>query len=464
MSDGGSSPRRWRRPWTLRFRVTAAFAVGSLAIVAMLGIVTYEVSQHYLVQQRQRSLLRRSFVDARVVRDEVQRGKEVNAVLAGLDLGNRSNIMIRTDGRWHVTAGSKGQPEDLPRGMVATVEGGAVARQMRIVDGLPTFAVGVPIPAIRGEVYSTFVLVELHRTLGTLRTALVGGGIVAVMLAALLGWWMSGRILRPVRNVALAAERVAGGDLDTRLPAGPDADLRSLVASFNHMVDAVKTRIDRETRFVADVSHELRSPLTTLSTATQVMATSRDELSPRGVEALDHLQIEVQRFQQLVDDLLELGHAEAGPADLQLEPVDVGELVRQGLASRDNWDVQVVVPATSVRARLDKRRLARVLANLVTNAETHGGGLRRVEVTRRNGSVRVEVEDQGPGVDPGERDVVFDRFFRGAAAGRRGSTAGAGLGLALVAEHVQVQGGRVWVEDGNGGGARFVVELPAEEP
>jgi two-component system, OmpR family, sensor histidine kinase MtrB len=463
MSDARAQVRPRRRPWTLRFRVTTAFALGSLAIVGILGIVTYEVAQHYLVEQRERSLLRRTFIDARVLRDEIQRGQRPKAAVGLVDLGARSRIALRIDGRWHQTSESLGVgAAGVPRGMRRLVESGAAGRQWTRTDGVPTLVVGLPVPAIDAQYYETFVLNELDRTMGVLRTALIGGGTLAVVFGGLLGWWMSGRILRPVRKVAVAAERVAGGDLHTRIAEERDADLRSLVTSFNHMVDAVETRIDRETRFVADVAHELRSPLTTVTTAAQVMATRRDELSPAAAEALDHLEAEVQRLQQLVDDLLELGRADAGVADLRPESVDVGELVRQGLRD-ERGDVEIVVPAEGVRARVDKRRLARALQNLVANADAHGDGLRRVAVERRGDVARIEVEDAGPGVDPADRSAVFDRFYRGAAAGRRGTTPGAGLGLALVAEHVQLLGGRVWVEDGTDGGARFVIELPTEE-
>ncbi len=319
--------------------------------------------------------------------------------------------------------------------------------------------VGVPIGGTDAGFFEFFTLVELDRTLTILRIGVVGGTALAAVFGGLFGWWMSRRILRPVADVADAAEQVARGDLHIRIAAGPDADLSSLAASFNHMVDTVERRIDRETRFVADFSHELRSPLTTLSTATQVMAARRDELPARAAQAFDHLQTEVRRLQELVEDLLELGRADAGVADLQLETTDIGVLVSRALSEMSRADVVLVVPEERVLARVDKRRLDRVITNLVVNADTHGGGLRRVTVTHENGLARISVEDVGSGVDLADRELVFERFYRGAAAGRRASASGTGLGLALVAEHVNLHGGRVWIEDVDEGGARFVVEL-----
>ncbi len=150
---------------------------------------------------------------------------------------------------------------------------------------------------------------------------------------------------------------------------------------------------------------------------------------------------------------------DAGVSELRREPVDVAELVTMTLRGRASG-VELSLPAVPTRAEIDRRRLERVLANLFTNADTHGCGLRRVTVTSDGTRVRIEVEDEGPGVASAERSAVFDRFYRGAAAGRRASAPGAGLGLSLVAEHVHLHGGRIWIEDARGGGARFVVELP----
>lgn len=456
-------PHRSHRPRSLRVRFTAAFALVSLAIVGFLGVATYVFAEHYLVRQREDSLLRQAFVDARVLRDEVQRRQSVNAALDALDLTTRSNVVLEIDGRWYGSAVSAGPPA-VPGGVRAVVARGEPARQRVELDGRPVLVVGLPLPSVATQYYEIFELDELEQTLDVLRTALVGSGILAVVFGGLLGWWLSRRALRPVADVALAAERVAGGDLATRITAEDDPDLRSLADSFNRMVDAVQRRIERETRFVADVSHELRSPLTTLSTATELMAARRDELSPRAAQALDLLETEVQRLCRLVEDLLELGRADAGVAELQLEPVDVGELVRRVLHSPDvaRNGTELITPAEPALARVDKRRLERVLVNLFANAESHGGGLERVTIASEGATVRIEVEDAGPGVDAKDREAVFRRFFRGAAAGRRASTPGAGLGLALVAEHVQLHGGTVRIEEREGPGARFVVELPGE--
>jgi len=446
----------------LRFRVTAAFALGALLLFGLLGTSVYVFSYHYLVEQRERSLMGQAYSDARVVRDALARSGEVKEPLAILDRVPGSNTVVRWQGRWFGTAvASRG--EAVPDALRRLVEAGTPAHQRIDRSGVPTFVVGLPLETAGAEFYEMFSLVELDSTLRTIRNALLGGGALAVVMAGLIGWSLSRRVLRPVAEFASAAERVAAGDLGTRLAPGPDPELASLAASFNHMVDAVERRIARETRFVADASHELRSPLTTLATAVEVMEVRRGELPDRARRAFDLLRDEVRLLQRLLEDLLELGAAEAGAESGAVEPVRLDELVANVVERSAGAEHAVVEvdPCFAEPVLSDKRRFERILSNLIANARTHGHGLERLSLRRVGPYLRLEVVDRGPGVPPDERRAVFERFFRGAAAGRRASSTGSGLGLALVAEHVRIHGGRVWVEDREGGvGARFVVELP----
>jgi signal transduction histidine kinase len=211
----------------------------------------------------------------------------------------------------------------------------------------------------------------------------------------------------------------------------------------------------------------------TLAASAEVMHARRAEMPERAQVALDLLVGDVSRFQGLVEDLLEISRFDAGAVRLHREDLLVAELVRQAVAvsSMPQTPVQVSPRADAMVMQGDRRRLARVVANLIDNARLHGGGNATVYVTEADGDaeplghVWIAVEDEGPGVAPEERELIFERFARGGVAGRRSSTDGAGLGLALVEEHVRLHGGRIWVEDRADGrsGARFVLELPAEE-
>jgi signal transduction histidine kinase len=203
----------------------------------------------------------------------------------------------------------------------------------------------------------------------------------------------------------------------------------------------------------------------TLSASVDVLQTRRDELSERSQAALDLLAAEVGRFSQLVEDLLEISRYDAGAVRLELDEIRLAEFVMQAVRASSNGrnvPVELDSELASVVVQADKRRLARVVANLLDNARKYANGATSVSLCRVDDSVQIAVEDDGPGIPEDERDIVFERFARGGGAGRRGSGEGVGLGLALVAEHVRLHGGRVWVEDRGPGepGARFVVELP----
>jgi signal transduction histidine kinase len=458
----GPWPRRWfRLPRGLRFRATAGFALGGLLLSAVVAVLTYTFSAHYLVQQREESLLRQAYVDARIFREEARRSDDVNGALEGFERSVGSIVILSYQGEWLGTSVELGR-DQLPSGLRGTVEAGEPARQRFHLGGETWFAVGVPVGAIDARYYQVFQLEELERTLGVLRTSLLAAGAVATALIGLLGWWASGRLLRPVSQIASASERVTQGELRTRLEPQRDPDLDRLVTSFNGMVDALGQRIERDARFVSDVSHELRSPLTTLATAAELLDTRRDQLPERSRVALDLLVGEVDRFRQMVEDLLELSRVDAGVDALDLEPVQLGDLVRRTMAAHgDQLRVDVDPDLGRTPVLVDRRRLDRVLLNLVENAQSHGGGVTTVTVRRRDGSMRLEVDDAGPGVATSDRARIFERFARGGGSGRRPQGSGAGLGLALVSEHVRLHGGRVWVQDVPGRtGARFVVELP----
>jgi len=317
-----------------------------------------------------------------------------------------------------------------------------------------------------------FDLSDLDHTLRVLGLTLLGAGFVTTILGIALGRFASERSLRPLADVSRAAGAIAGGELDTRLdlPAA-DPDLEGLTNSFNAMVDQLQERIEREARFNSDVSHELRSPLTTLAAALEVLEADRDELPVRSQRALQLLSDDLRRFQRMVGDLLEMSRVDAGSVDVFLEEVNVSELVQRSVEAgfghmdgRRNGSpppVRVDPGVQAWRVGVDKRRFERVMVNLMENASHYGGGVTEIAVgPGAHDRVEVTVDDSGPGIDLRERTKVFERFYRGSASGRRGTGTGTGLGLALVAEHMRVMQGGVRVETSPAGGARFVLSLP----
>jgi signal transduction histidine kinase len=224
------------------------------------------------------------------------------------------------------------------------------------------------------------------------------------------------------------------------------------------MVAALQLRLEREARFASDVSHELRTPLTALATAVQVVRARADDLPNRTQLAVAVLETQIAYFQRLVLDLLEISRFDVGAAELVLDEVDIVALVR-AIASDYGSPEVVVNGAFDPRVAVDPRRIERVLVNLLDNAERYAGGATRLEISRDRNTLRLAIEDSGPGIPDLDRPRVFDRFWRGPGS-RSQAVKGTGLGLALVAEHVRVHRGRVRVEAAMGGGSRFVVDLP----
>ena len=323
----------------------------------------------------------------------------------------------------------------------------------------------IHIAEVDAAYYEAFQLDSTADTLRSILLALIIGSVITVVLATGVGWWTSRRLLQPLGQITDAAGEIAAGDLGTRLIPDGDPDLDRLADSFNDMADAVQTRIEREARFASDVSHELRSPITALAAATEVIDGRREELPERTQQALDVVVGQVRRFDAMVIDLLELSRIDAGATDVHTEEVDLVALCRR-IADRSGFsELPIDVPEhsgngarTTLTAVVDKLRFERILTNLLDNAHHHGGGPTRISIEHTDGPfLLVAVEDAGPGVARGERMRIFERFARGSAARHR---VGTGLGLALVAEHATAQGGEAWVEDRPRGGARFVVRVP----
>ena len=309
----------------------------------------------------------------------------------------------------------------------------------------------------------------INETLNSVRASLILATIITVLVGLMLGIVSSERVVRPLAGAANAARAIADGRLDTRLEPTDDPDLNALTESFNDMVARLQDRVERDARFASDVSHELRSPLMTLAASVEVMVSRRDELPERGQAALDLLVADVARFSSLVEDLLEISRYDAGAVRIMRDQLRVAEFVEQAVRASTLARSPIHIDPRCATTTLsgDRRRLARVVANLIDNARLHGGGSASVHVCPAedsNSHVWIVVEDAGEGVVDTDADRIFERFSRGVGASKRGASEGAGLGLALVREHVRLHGGRVWAESRRDGesGARFVVELACE--
>lgn len=443
----------------LRHRVGVAFALVSLVVTGLFATVTWNVASFYLVEQRVEGATRQADGNVALVERALAtqpKGEGLDDLLTGLAGTPDMTVALRRDGAW-LTSGRPVDLDALPDPLLDLARDGIPARQRLLIEGLPSLVIAVPMPD--GELFVEVLPLHLLDTnLRFIGWVLFAGVAASTVLGLGLGHWAGRRALLPLTELARAAGRVAGGDLAARLPDSSDAELAPLVATFNRNTDALEQRVQRDARFAADVSHELRSPLTTLVNAVAVLRRRREELPPTAQQAVDLLDGDIHRFRRMVLDLLEISRSDT----LEREPWELGELVRGVVAAHGGQHVPEIDAPEPVTVPADRRRLDQVLGNLLDNADAHGGGALRIGVSVRAGRGRIEVDDGGPGVPPGRRVEVFERFSRGTLAGSRGDGGGTGLGLSLVAAHVRRHAGEVWIEDRPGGGARVVVELPGE--
>ena len=458
-----ANPRRRTSRLGLRARATVAFGCVALALSATLATMSYELTRTYLIKQRQSTAVRQAYVNARLARSVLRTpDPDVPTILASLQTSSGSVAVLNYQDRWFASKVGIG-PNAVPQDLREKVLEGFVGRQRFILDGEPHVAVGVPLPAVSAFYFEFSPMTELERSLSLLARALALGAAITALVGATVGRYASSRVLLPLRGVATAAFRISHGALDTRLDAKGDPDLAPLITSFNDMVDALQDRIDREARFASDVSHELRTPLAAIGSAVNIVRRRRH--SPEETAAaLDVLEQQIESFQKLVLDLLEISRLESGTARLEREPIEPDRFARSILASTGRSSVPLgIEPGAPERALVDPRRLSQMLINLLENADKYAGGPTALIVSGNETVVRFAVEDRGPGVPEHERHHIFERFARGESSTQPGAGDGTGLGLSLVAEHARLHHGHVWVEQRVGGGARFVVELPLVE-
>jgi two-component system sensor histidine kinase MtrB len=319
--------RRVRR-LGVRGRVQAAFAVGGLLVSVFLAAVSWSLTTTYLHDQRELTAIRNTLVSADLLERRLAGDRPVTPQALQQSSALVSDAYYLAPGlERSISSSPRLGPEEVPRALAALAAQGTPAQQRIVVDGRPVLAVAVPLAPDGGVYVELFPLEVLDRTLHGLSLVLTGTAALATLLAAVLGRWAAQRTLRPLHTLVGAATEVAHGSLDTRVHAEGDPDLLPLADAFNTTTAALRARVARDARFASDVSHELRSPLTTMANAAELLENRRHELSGPGQEALDLLHGEVRHFRQLVEDLLEVSRDDQ-QLDLQLEPVRLVPFVR----------------------------------------------------------------------------------------------------------------------------------------
>jgi len=490
---------RWRA--SLQLRVIASTMLLGLIVVLMLGSYLYQQIADGLVNDRILTARAEATLQTRAAQsrfDSAGRTDSVSLTQLALDVVGRlsspgadqSREVILT--RATNNSGPASVPtvlssavglSSVPRGLREAIATDPSHQQVQIISitstnggPVPAVIVGsrVSLPAVgQYELYFVFPLDREQQTLGVVARTFTLGGIALVLLVGAVAYVVTRLVVDPVRRAALVAERLSSGRLHERMRAHGEDDIAKLGKSFNAMAESLQTQIRQledlsrvQRRFVSDVSHELRTPLTTIRLAGDLIHDSRGDFDPSVARSAELLHNEIDRFESLLSDLLEISRFDAGAAALDVEATDlratIGRTIDSTAVLAERRGIRlVVVPADGpCIAEIDPRRVERILRNLVVNAIEYGEGRPvTVELGINENAVAVSVRDCGVGLRPGEAALVFNRFWRADPARTR-TTGGSGLGLAISGEDARLHEGwlHAWGEPGVG--SCFRLTLP----
>jgi two-component system sensor histidine kinase MtrB len=453
-------PGRLRRRLTLAFALTAGIAAAALAAGSF-----FLVREARLADSRDRALEQSRF--NLVLGAEVLPAEGPEALIEAYERRGRFETVLLVDGTSYPSSLSLGEGQ-VPDDLQELVAGGQLAYERTEVADTRYLVTGGQVPGSEGdEAYFFFSEEELWDDLADLRTILLVGLGIVVVVAGLAGALLARRILAPVKRASTAAHSLAEGLLDTRLPVESSDEFGLWATSFNEMADALATKIEalseaqaRERRFTADVAHELRTPLTAIVNEASLLAEHIERMPADARRPAELLVEDVKRLRDLVEDLLEISRLEAGTQPVREERVDLGSLVDTALRSR-GWRERVRLDALEVVLVTDPRRVERIVVNLIGNALEHGGRDVGVRVGADGVGAFVEVSDRGPGIAREDLPHLFDRFYKADPAR---TSRGTGLGLAIALENARLLGGDVEVWSEAGAGARFTLRLPVTKP
>ena len=384
----------------------------------------------------------------------------------GFRSGGLTESMISAELRKHVRDDSSADKQwaqsiALP-GSGDTVRPGIVVGQQIVVPDIGPY-----------ELYLAYDLDDAASTLSFVQATLWIVGSALVVLIGAIAWFTLRAVTIPIRDAADTSAQLAAGDLGVRLRVRGEDELATLGRSFNAMADSIQSQINQlaelslvQQRFVSDVSHELRTPLTTIRLATDMLNDHREEFDPTTARAAELLHAQVERFEVLLTDLLEISRYDAGSVQLELEPTSLARLAEdviasmQQLAEQHGSDVRLVAPGGYSPVDMDPRRIRRIVRNLLGNAIEHGEGKPIVVTVDSNQqAVAIAVRDYGLGMTEADAERVFDRFWR-ADPSRKRTIGGTGLGLSIAQGDATLHRGTLAVWSQPGRGSNFVLTLP----
>ena len=374
-------------------------------------------------------------------------------------IGPRIAILLGED-NWFSENPLKFGQQTLPAEFVETAKAGTSVQMRTRISGELLMIVGIPVPSADMVYFEGGSLQDTADILNILRIVVFVGGGITLVISVAVGVLLVRRSFASIRAFRRAAQNIERGSFKP-ITDPVDSDFQQLKESFNSMQSSVAKRIEREQRFALEVSHELRSPLTTLVASVELINKRRQDMPSETQTALDLLVVEIARFRQLVLDLLEISRPPES-IKLDLEVLDAGKFLKR-IASRSSANTPVFVENGTARFTADAKLISQVITNLLENASRYAGGSTAIHAQSNLTDLYIFVDDAGPGVSEKEREKIFERFTRGEVGAHRRQGLGTGLGLALARERVSLHKGEIWVEDApSGTGARFVVKLPID--
>jgi two-component system sensor histidine kinase MtrB len=452
-------PSRLRRRLAIAFVLVAGISAGALALGSYLL-----VRQARLAESRDRAKNEARFdllLAQRSVPLDEPKAQELLTTFEKTDL---HVILVRGD---VATPSNTSFDPPIPDDLRLLVQRGELAYERVGGGGRNLLLVGARIPGATDELYFVFPEDRIYRDLIQLRNVLLIGWVAVLLMAGVVGRSLAKRTLEPVARASLAARSMAEGLLATRLPVEGQDEFGTWASSFNEMAEALEAKITalseaqaRERRFTSDVAHELRTPLTALVGEASILREHLDGMPPESRRPAELLIQDVTRLRRLVDELMEISRFDAGRETVWEEPVEVLPLLGAVLRAR-GWDGSVAIDGDGLVLSTDRRRLERIVSNLVGNALEHGGRQVRVTVGRDRRGAFVEVNDAGPGIPREHLPHLFERFYK-ADPSRAGT--GSGLGLAIAMENARLLGGDIEVRSELGEGSQFRLILPVTEP
>ncbi|MCM1939779.1 MtrAB system histidine kinase MtrB [Streptomyces sp. G3] len=507
--------RLWRR--NIQLRIVATTLLMSLGVVLLLGFVVIGQVRNGLLDAKVKASQSQATGGFTAAKQKAEEAASTNGddttpadgrpsqnviqwmseLVKSLSSGGQSAFDVVTlpmggesgSGRGPRASGTVNWAASVPESLRERIDGDTAAAQSytRIVynsdqASQPGLVIGKQVNDPNGEPYQLYYLfpfTQEEKSLSLVRGTLATAGLFVVVLLGAIAWLVVRQVVTPVRMAASIVERLSAGRLQERMKVTGEDDIARLGEAFNKMAQNLQLKISQledlsrmQRRFVSDVSHELRTPLTTVRMAADVIHDARVDFDPVTARSAELLADQLDRFETLLADLLEISRFDAGAAALEAEPIDLREVVRrvvsgaEPLAERKGTGIRVVGDQQPVVAEADARRVERVLRNLVVNAVEHGEGRDVVvKLAAAGGAVAVAVRDYGVGLKPGEATRVFSRFWRADPARAR-TTGGTGLGLSIALEDARLHGGwlQAWGEPGGGSQFRLTLPRTADEP